>query len=50
VTLLADQIDGASASEEELLFEPELVVRNSTGIARKAAVIRPAARGTAPVS
>ena len=49
VTLLADQIDGASASEEELLFEPELVVRNSTGIARKAAVIRPATRGAAPV-
>jgi DNA-binding LacI/PurR family transcriptional regulator len=31
VTLLANQIDGAQASDEELLFEPELVVRSSTG-------------------
>ncbi len=44
VTLLADQIDGATASEEELLFEPELVVRNSTGTARKAGVVRSGAR------
>jgi DNA-binding LacI/PurR family transcriptional regulator len=31
VTLLANQIDGGAASDEELLFEPELVVRASTG-------------------
>jgi DNA-binding LacI/PurR family transcriptional regulator len=30
VTLLANQIEGAAASDEELLFEPELVVRSST--------------------
>ncbi len=39
VTLLANQIDGAEASEEELLFEPELVVRSSTGPARRPSVI-----------
>jgi DNA-binding LacI/PurR family transcriptional regulator len=31
VTLLANQIDGGTATDEELLFEPELVVRASTG-------------------
>ncbi|MFP3961662.1 LacI family DNA-binding transcriptional regulator [Actinomadura fulvescens] len=31
VTLLVRQIEGASAVDEELLFEPELVVRGSTG-------------------
>jgi DNA-binding LacI/PurR family transcriptional regulator len=31
VTLLSNQIDGSAASDEELLFEPELVVRSSTG-------------------
>ncbi len=35
VTLLANQIDGGAASDEELLFEPELVVRSSTGPAPK---------------
>ncbi|GAA4061289.1 LacI family DNA-binding transcriptional regulator [Nonomuraea soli] len=34
VTLLVSQIDGAVASTEELLFEPELVVRGSTGPVR----------------
>ena len=34
VTLLVNQIDGASVTAEELLFEPELVVRGSTGPAR----------------
>lgn len=31
VTLLSNQIDGTATSDEELLFEPELVVRSSTG-------------------
>ncbi len=31
VTLLMNQIDGATVTTEELLFEPELVVRGSTG-------------------
>ncbi|MEU5877666.1 LacI family DNA-binding transcriptional regulator [Spirillospora sp. NPDC047279] len=31
VTLLGRQIDGSKAVDEELLFEPELVVRGSTG-------------------
>lgn len=31
VTLLVSQIDGAAVTAEELLFEPELVVRGSTG-------------------
>lgn len=31
VTLLVNQIEGARVSAEELLFEPELVVRGSTG-------------------
>jgi DNA-binding LacI/PurR family transcriptional regulator len=30
VQLLMSQIDGAEVSSEELFFEPELVVRNST--------------------
>jgi DNA-binding LacI/PurR family transcriptional regulator len=34
VTLLVNQVDGASVEAEELLFEPELVVRGSTGPAR----------------
>ncbi|MEV5703835.1 LacI family DNA-binding transcriptional regulator [Actinoallomurus sp. NPDC052274] len=34
VTLLAAQIDGSRAADDELLFEPELVVRGSTGPAR----------------
>jgi DNA-binding LacI/PurR family transcriptional regulator len=31
VTLLSTQIDGSQAAPEELLFEPELLVRGSTG-------------------
>jgi DNA-binding LacI/PurR family transcriptional regulator len=31
VTLLVNQIEGATVTTEELLFEPELVVRGSTG-------------------
>jgi len=31
VTLLVNQIEGATVTAEELLFEPELVVRGSTG-------------------
>ena len=31
VTLLVNQVDGAPVDAEELLFEPELVVRGSTG-------------------
>jgi DNA-binding LacI/PurR family transcriptional regulator len=31
VTLLVSQIEGAAVTTEELLFEPELVVRGSTG-------------------
>lgn len=34
VTLLVNQIDGAAVSADELLFEPELVVRGSTGPVR----------------
>jgi DNA-binding LacI/PurR family transcriptional regulator len=34
VTLLVNQIDGTAVSSDELLFEPELVVRGSTGPAR----------------
>jgi LacI family transcriptional regulator, repressor for deo operon, udp, cdd, tsx, nupC, and nupG len=34
VTLLANQIDRAPVTAEELLFEPELVVRGSTGPAK----------------
>ncbi|AUG75529.1 LacI family transcriptional regulator [Kitasatospora sp. MMS16-BH015] len=37
VTLLMSQVDGASVAAEELLFEPELVVRGSTGPAPSAA-------------
>jgi len=33
VTLLGNQIDGAPPGSDELLFEPELVVRSSTGAA-----------------
>jgi DNA-binding LacI/PurR family transcriptional regulator len=39
VALLANQMEGISVHPEELLFEPELVVRDSTGPARE----RPAA-------
>jgi DNA-binding LacI/PurR family transcriptional regulator len=37
VTLLVNQIEGAAVATDELLFEPELVVRGSTGpaVARK---------------
>jgi DNA-binding LacI/PurR family transcriptional regulator len=31
VTLLVNQIEGAAVATDELLFEPELVVRGSTG-------------------
>jgi DNA-binding LacI/PurR family transcriptional regulator len=31
VTLLVNQIEGANVADDELLFEPELVVRGSTG-------------------
>ncbi|SEL85722.1 LacI family DNA-binding transcriptional regulator [Streptacidiphilus jiangxiensis] len=34
VALLVNQIEGATVAAEELLFEPELVVRGSTGPAR----------------
>ncbi|MER5637233.1 LacI family DNA-binding transcriptional regulator [Kitasatospora sp. NPDC002227] len=34
VALLMSQVEGASVAAEELLFEPELVVRGSTGPAR----------------
>ena len=34
VTMLTGQIDGATVAHDELLFEPELVVRGSTGPAR----------------
>jgi DNA-binding LacI/PurR family transcriptional regulator len=34
VTLLVNQVDGAAVAADELLFEPELVVRGSTGPAR----------------
>jgi DNA-binding LacI/PurR family transcriptional regulator len=34
VTMLVNQIDGAAVSPEELLFEPELVVRGSTAPAK----------------
>ena len=33
VTMLVGQIDGAAVAHDELLFEPELVVRGSTGAA-----------------
>jgi DNA-binding LacI/PurR family transcriptional regulator len=45
VALLISQIGGAPASSEELLFEPELVVRGSTGPAVAAEALR--AAGTA---
>ena len=35
VTLLAQQIEGAPPGSDELLFEPELVVRGSTGPLRR---------------
>jgi DNA-binding LacI/PurR family transcriptional regulator len=38
VTLLVSQIEGATVTTEELLFEPELVVRGSTGPAKVAAI------------
>jgi LacI family repressor for deo operon, udp, cdd, tsx, nupC, and nupG len=37
VDLLVNQIEGTSAAPDELLFEPELVVRGSTGPARRPA-------------
>jgi DNA-binding LacI/PurR family transcriptional regulator len=39
VAMLVGQIDGATVTADELLFEPELVVRGSTG----PATLRPAA-------
>jgi DNA-binding LacI/PurR family transcriptional regulator len=33
VAVLVGQIDGAAVAHDELLFEPELVVRGSTGAA-----------------
>jgi LacI family repressor for deo operon, udp, cdd, tsx, nupC, and nupG len=39
VSLLPQQIEGRPARREELLFEPEPVVRNTTG-ARRAALAR----------
>jgi DNA-binding LacI/PurR family transcriptional regulator len=39
VTLLANQIEGAPPSSDELLFEPELVVRGSTGPMRVRAAV-----------
>jgi len=33
VTMLVGQIEGAAVAHDELLFEPELVVRGSTGAA-----------------
>jgi LacI family transcriptional regulator, repressor for deo operon, udp, cdd, tsx, nupC, and nupG len=38
VSLLLQQMEGRPARDEELLFEPELVVRNTTG-ARRAAMV-----------
>ena len=35
VALLANQMEGISVHPEELLFEPELVVRESTGPAKE---------------
>jgi LacI family transcriptional regulator, repressor for deo operon, udp, cdd, tsx, nupC, and nupG len=35
VGLLLSQIGGSEGRAEEILFEPELVVRSSTGVARK---------------
>ncbi|GAA1005352.1 LacI family transcriptional regulator [Acrocarpospora pleiomorpha] len=39
VTLLVNQIDGAVVSAEELLYEPELVVRGSTAPAKVRALV-----------
>jgi DNA-binding LacI/PurR family transcriptional regulator len=41
VDLLVTQIEGAGASRDELLFEPELVVRGSTAPAPRAGTSRP---------
>jgi LacI family transcriptional regulator, repressor for deo operon, udp, cdd, tsx, nupC, and nupG len=38
VALLVHQMESPSVQPEELLFEPELVVRGSTGPASKVAV------------
>jgi DNA-binding LacI/PurR family transcriptional regulator len=35
VLMLLKQVEGGGAAVEELLFEPELVVRGSTGPARR---------------
>jgi len=43
VALLVGQIGGAAVSSEELLFEPELVVRGSTGPAETTTKLRPVA-------
>jgi len=34
VALLAAQVGGEAVTDDEMLFEPELVVRGSTGAAR----------------
>lgn len=39
VTLLLNQVEGDGTTPEELLFEPELVVRGSTGQVRRAALV-----------
>jgi LacI family repressor for deo operon, udp, cdd, tsx, nupC, and nupG len=39
VSLLLHQIEGRRSRGEELLFEPELVVRNTTGAARRSEVV-----------
>jgi DNA-binding LacI/PurR family transcriptional regulator len=46
VTMLVGQIEGATVTHDELLFEPELVVRGSTGAAPRAAVGRGRATGS----
>jgi DNA-binding LacI/PurR family transcriptional regulator len=42
VALLISQVGGAPASSEELFFEPELVVRGSTGPVAAAETLRTA--------
>ena len=43
VAMLVGQIEGASVTAEELLFEPELVVRGSTGPSVATIAARPEA-------
>ncbi|GAA1998704.1 LacI family DNA-binding transcriptional regulator [Catenulispora subtropica] len=49
VTLLVNQIEGARVAAEELLFEPELVVRGSTGSVAARAGTGAAASQSSPV-